>query len=414
MRFSDVIRMALGQLRVNPLRTAFTLLGIVVSVGFLVAVVAIIQGMNAYVKENIADAMIGMNVFQVRRLPISLGLFSDDEFRLLRRRPRIDERDAEAVRAALPDAQAISLQSGWPTPQADMVWRNRTLGSVLIFGVTADYQVVQDYKFTAGRPLTDVDVRERRNVIVVGTDIAEKLFDGANPLDQEVRIMGQRYTIVGVIGRKGRVLGQSFDGFALMPINAFEALYGRRQNTTVSVKMRDAADVGPAMARAQEAMRIARHLRPSDRDNFDVGTADALVDFWKQLTRVLFAVVPAVVAIGVLVGGIVIMNIMLMAVTERTHEIGLRKAVGATSADVRRQFLAEAVTLAAFGGLLGVASGWGLAAIIAFASPLPARVTPWSVALALVLGAGIGVLFGVYPASRAARLDPITAMRAET
>jgi len=231
MRFSDVIRLSLVQLRVNPLRTAFTLLGIVVSVGFLVAVVAIIQGMNAYVKENIADAMIGMNTFQVRRLPISLGLFTDDEFRLLRRRPRVDEHDAEAVREALPDALAISLQSGWPTPQADVVWRDRTLGSVLIFGVTSGYQVVQDYRFTDGRPLSDIDVRERRNVIVVGADVAQKLFQGASAIDKDVRVMGQRYTIVGVVARKGRVLGQSFDGFALMPISAFEAIYGRRQNT---------------------------------------------------------------------------------------------------------------------------------------------------------------------------------------
>lgn len=414
MRFSDIIRLSLLQLRVNPLRTAFTLLGIVVSVGFLVAVVAIIQGMNAYVKENIADAMIGMNSFQVRRLPISLGLFTDDQFRLLKRRPRVDERDAEAVRDALPDALAISLQSGWPTPQADVVWRDRTLGSVQVFGVTAGYQVVQDYRFIEGRPLSDIDVRERRNVIVVGADVAEKLFQGATAIDKDVRVMGQRYTIVGVVAPKGRVLGQSFDGFALMPISAFEAIYGRRQTTTISVKMRDAQAVGPAMARAQEAMRLARRLRPSDRDNFDVGTADALVDFWKQLTKVLFAVVPAVVAIGILVGGIVIMNIMLMGVTERTHEIGLRKAVGATSADVRRQFLAESVALAICGGLLGVAAGWGLAAAIAAFSPLPARVSLWSVGLALSLGAGVGVLFGVYPASRAAKLDPITAMRAET
>ncbi|MEQ1691919.1 MAG: ABC transporter permease [Gemmatimonas sp.] len=414
MLFSDVIRLSLQQLRVNPLRTAFTLLGIVVSVGFLVAVVAIIQGMNAYVKENIADAMIGMNTFQVRRLPISLGMFNDDEFRLLRRRPRVDERDAEAVRAALPDAVAISLQSGWPTPQADITWRNRTLGSVQIFGVTAGYQLVQDYTFTAGRPLNDNDIEERRRVAVIGADIASKLFDEGNAIDQEIRLMGQRYTVIGVVGRKGRVLGQSFDGFALLPISTFEAIYGRRQTTTISVKMADAASVAPAMARAQEAMRMARGLRPIEADNFDVGTADALVDFWKQLTKVLFAVVPAVVAIGILVGGIVIMNIMLMAVTERTHEIGLRKAVGATSADVRKQFLAEAVALAVLGGALGVASGWGLATVIAAVSPLPARVSLWSVVLSLSLGAGIGVLFGVDPAARASRLDPITAMRAET
>lgn len=414
MRFVDVVRLSLQQLRVNPLRTAFTLLGIVVSVGFLVAVIAIISGMNAYVKENIADAMVGMNTFQVRRLPLSLGLFDDEQARLLRRRPRVDERDAEAVRAAIPDALAISMQSGWPTPQADMTWRNRTLGSVLVFGVTAGFQVVQDYKFTAGQPLTDIDDRERRNVIVIGADVVNKLFAGVSPINQDVRIMGQHFTVIGTVARKGQVLGQSFDGFVLMPISTFEAIYGRRQATTVSVKMAEAADVAPAMARAQEAMRVSRGLRPGEADNFDVGTADALVDFWKQLTRVLFAVVPAVVAIGVLVGGIVIMNIMLMAVTERTHEIGIRKAVGATAADVRKQFLAESIALAVLGGALGVASGWLLATIIAAVSPLPARVSPWSVALALSLGAGIGVLFGVYPASRAAKLDPITAMRAET
>ncbi|MFN7456139.1 MAG: ABC transporter permease [Gemmatimonas sp.] len=410
----DIFRLAFGQLRVNLLRTAFTLLGIVVSVGFLVAVVAIIQGMNAYVKENIADAMIGMNTFQVRRLPLSLGLFTDDEFRLLQKRPRVDERDAAAVAAALPDAQAIGFSTGWPTPRADVVWRNRTLGSVLVFGVNEGYQAVQDYRFVAGRPLSELDVRERRPVVAIGADVAKDLFDEGNAIDQEVRIAGRRFTVVGVVAPKGRVLGQSFDAFVMIPIPAFESIWGRRQQTVVSVKMRTAEEVAPAMARAQEAMRVTRHLRPADRDDFDIGTGEAVIAFWKQLTSVLFAVVPAVVAIGILVGGIVIMNIMLMAVTERTHEIGLRKAVGASAADVRRQFLAESIALAVFGGMLGVLAGWGLALLVTTVSPLPARVTPWSVVLALTLGAGIGVLFGVYPASRAARLDPITAMRAET
>ena len=414
MRFTDIIRVALGQLYVNPLRTLFTLLGMIVSVGFLVAVVAIIQGMNAYVTENISQAMVGVNTFQVRRSPISLGLYDDEAMRLISRWPKVSTTDAEAVREAFPDALAVSMQSGWPTPLADVQWTDRTLGSVQIFGVSPEFQIVQDYHFTAGRGLDDVDIAERRPVAVIGSEVALKLFENVNPVDRDIRILGTHFTIIGVVASKGRVLGQSFDGFVLLPISSFEAMFGRRQTTTISVKMRTAEEVDPGIARAKEAMRITRRLRPRDANNFSIDTAAGLVAFWNQLTNVLFAVVPAVVAIGILVGGIVIMNIMLMAVNERTHEIGIRKAVGATSADVRRQFLAESVALAFTGGLMGVLAGWSLAVLISAVSPLPARVTAWSIALSLALGASVGVLFGVYPAARAAKLDPITAMRAET
>jgi putative ABC transport system permease protein len=413
MRFADVITTALEQIRVNKLRSFFTLLGIIVSVAFLVAVVAIISGMNAYVKENLASALIGANTFQVRRTPIQVGLFDDEQWRKLQKRPRISESDAQAVMAAVPEAVAVSMQSGWPTPTADLVWRDKTMADVAILGVTAPYQIVQDYVFASGRPISDVDVNQRRNVAVVGADVAEKLFENVDPIGQDIRIMGQRFTIVGTIAKKGRVLGQSFDGFVLLPLSSFEILYGRRKTNNVSVKMPSADLVASGMQRADEAMRVAHRLRPSDEPDYSVETADALVQFWKNLTRILFSVIPAIVAIGVVVGGIVIMNIMLMSVTERTREIGVRKALGAKPGDIRRQFLVEAIVLASIGGLCGVAAGWGLAGLISLASPLPARVSLWSVMLALALGAGVGVLFGVYPASRAAQLDPITALRAE-
>ena len=413
MRFADVVLSALGQIRANKLRSFFTLLGVIVSVTFLVAVVAIIQGMNAYVRENVAGAIIGTNSFQVRRTPINFARFSDEDWRRAQRRPKIGPDDASLIMAAIPDAEAISLQSGWPTPQADIVWGNRSLGDALILGVTPAYQVVQDYRVANGRPLTDLDLAQRRAVVVIGAQIAENLFENVDPVGRSVRILGEQFEIVGVNARKGRVLGQSFDGFVLMPINRFEMLYGRRNTTTVSVKMKNAVDVAPAMQRAEEAMRVGRHLRPSEENNFTIETSDALVEFWKNLTRVLFAVLPAVVGIGIVVGGIVIMNIMLMSVSERTHEIGIRKAVGARAQDIERQFLAEAIVLATIGGAIGVLWGWALASLVAQVSPLPARVTSWSIGVALTLGAGVGILFGVYPARRAARMDPVASLRAD-
>ncbi len=415
MRSVDVVGTAMAQIAANKLRSFFTLLGIIVSVAFLVAVVAVIQGMNAYVKENIADAVVGANAFQVRRTPLQIGLFDDEMWERVKRRPRVTEADLKAVREALPEARAVALSSGWPTPMSDVIWRNQVVGDALVFGITPEYQVVQDYRFIRGRGLEQVDVLQRRAVCVLGADIAEKLFgrQGVNPVGQSVRVGGQHCEIIGVTAAKGKVLGQSQDGFVLLPVTYHETLYGRRLTANIGVKMENAADVAPGMARAEEALRVARRLRPGTQNNFSVETADALVEFWKNLTRVLFSIIPAMVVIGIVVGGIVIMNIMLMSVSERTREIGIRKAIGARARDIERQFLAEAIALSSLGGVLGVLAGWLFALFVAAVSPLPARITGWSVAVALLLGAGVGILFGVYPARRAAQLDPITAIRQE-
>ena len=414
MPLSEALRLAVQAIWTSKLRSFFTLLGILVSVAFLVVVVAIIQGMNSYVSGTLTASMIGTNTFQVRRGPISIGLMDDDQVRAIAKRPLVTPEDAEVVSAAIPEAVAVALQSGWPTPIGEVRYRDRTVANVLVFGVTAPYQIVQDYTFLAGSPLTAQDVSGRRPVMALGHEIAEKLFD--DPLaavGRRVRLDGRELTVKGVIAPKGRLLGQSFDAFALLPFTTFEAAYGRRKTTVVSVKMPTADAIESGMAKAEEAMRIAHRLRPGEENDFTVDKADAFIAFWKQLTSLLFTAIPAVVAIGIVVGGIVIMNIMLMTVNERTREIGLRKSLGATRADIRRQFIVEALVLTSAGGALGVLSGWVLAFGVNTFTPLPARITLWSVALALAVGTSAGMLFGVYPASRAARLDPITALRKE-
>ena len=414
MELVEAVRLALQTIWSHRLRSFFTLLGIIVSVGFLIAVVAVITGMNAYVRERLAGAIVGVNAFQIRRDPISVGFIDDEEFKRIQRRPIIAPEDVPLVQRAIPDAQAIALQSGWPTPMADVQWCNRTTGDVFIFGVTAPFVVVQDYAFAAGEPITEVDVQQRRYVAVLGYDVADKLFGNVEAaVGRLVRVHGMQLLVKGVIARKGTVLGQSWDGFVMLPLTTFESMYGRRQTMVISVKMPAADAVGPAMLRAEEAMRMAHRLRPGTDNDFTVDTGEGLIAFWGRLTRVIFTVVPAVVVIGIVVGGIVIMNIMLMSVTERTREIGIRKALGAARRDIRRQFFAEALTLSLLGGVAGLAAGFALAAVVQAISPLPARVTVWSIGLALLLGLVVGVAFGVYPAHRASRLDPIEALRQE-
>jgi putative ABC transport system permease protein len=414
MPLLEAVFLALQTVWSHKLRSFFTLLGIIVSVAFLVAVVAVIQGMNAYVRERLAGAIVGVNAFQVRRDPIQIGFIDDETWKQIQRRPIITPEDVAFIERAVPDAEAIALQSGWPTPMADVEWRNRTVGDAFVFGVTAPFVAVQDYTLAAGVPLSDVDLLQRRFVAVLGYDVAEKLFgDPAAAVEQTIRVRGMPLVVKGVIAPKGTVLGQSWDGFVMLPLTTFEAMYGRRQTTVISVKMATPEAVAPAMLRAEEAMRIAHRLRPGADNDFTIDTGEGLIAFWAKLTRVIFKVVPIVAGIGVIVGGIVIMNIMLMSVTERTREIGIRKALGASRRDIRRQFFAEALTLSLLGGMAGLLAGFTLTGLVQAISPLPARVTSWSIGLALLVGVVVGITFGVYPAHRASRLDPIEALRQE-
>jgi putative ABC transport system permease protein len=416
MPLADALLLALRSVWSHKLRSFFTLLGIIVSVAFLIAVMAIIAGMNAYVRENIVQAIAGSNTFQVRRDPL-FQAFNYDEFewRRIERRPIVSPDEAEAVAAALPDARAVAVQSGFPPQLMTLRWRTQSLGDVITLGVTPGWHAVQEHRFAFGRGLSPVDVAQHRRVVVIGWDVYTKLIGEQNdPIGQRLRVGEGEVTVIGVVAKRGTVLGQSRDAMVLLPFPTFEDFFGRRRTTVVFVKMATVEELPGAMARAEEVMRRLRRLRPMQENTFSIETSDALLGFWRRLTGLLFAIIPSVVVIGVLVGGIVIMNIMLMTVNERTHEIGIRKSLGARRRDIRRQFLIESVTMAVLGGAVGVALGAAFAALIAAATPLPARVSPASIAGALTLGGVVGLIFGVVPAGRAAQLDPVVALRAET
>lgn len=416
MHFLDAISLAFESIWAHRLRSFFTLLGIIVSVSFLIAVLAVIAGMNAYVRENIVQAFAGSNTFQVRRDPILSGFSFDElEWQRIERRPLVDRDDAAAVALRIPDAIAVATQTGFPPPLTELRWKGRNVDGVVTLGITPSWHRIQEHQFAFGHALSEIDVRQHRPVAVIGWDVyANLLGEHIDPIGQTMRVNGHEVTLIGVVVKRGAVLGQSRDNMILLPFSTFEGYFGRRKTTVVFVKMATTAEIPGAMARAEEAMRIRHRLRPTLENDFTVETSDALVSFWSRLTALLFAIIPSVVVIGVLVGGIVIMNIMLMSVNERTHEIGIRKSLGARARDIRRQFLLESVTMATLGGALGVVGGTLFAALIASLTPLPARVSLASVIGALALGASVGVVFGVVPASRAARLDPIDALRAET
>jgi putative ABC transport system permease protein len=261
--------------------------------------------------------------------------------------------------------------------------------------------------------MAPVEVERNRPLAVIGYDIAEELFGGADPIDKVLKIEGVHFRVVGVSGRKGGFFGQSFDNFVVIPLGAHQKVFGARQGFSLQVKPRDPALTQSAIEDATVALRIERRLKPKEPDNFGIFTSDTVMDLYDQATKGIFAVLVGVVALSLVVGGIVIMNIMLMVVTERTREIGLRKALGARRRDITWQILTESVTLSTLGGVIGVVLGFLAAIALRTFSPLPARVEPWSIAVGITITAGVGLFFGLYPAMRAARLDPIEALRRE-
>jgi putative ABC transport system permease protein len=320
----------------------------------------------------------------------------------------------------LPEADAIrrfSLAIGSVMAQAQqpasLSYGEQVLDRVEVQGVTADYLDFATFDAERGRMMSAVEVDRSRPVTILGTDTATRLFGDGNPLDQTIQIEGVHFRVVGVSKKKGGFLGMSFDSFAIVPLGAYMKLFGARPSLSLSVKPVTPALLPIALNDATVALRVARHLAASQESDFGVVTSDTVLGLYRQATTGIFAVLVGVVALSLVVGGIVIMNIMLMVVSERTREIGLRKALGARRTDILWQVLTESATLSVLGGVAGIALGASLSRLIAALTPLPARLEPWSVALGIGITAAVGLFFGLYPAQRAARLDPIEALRRE-
>ena len=405
-QFLEAAGIALQAIWSNKLRSFLTVLGNIVAVTSIIAVVSLIQGMNAYVTNAIVTD-VGADNFTIQRNPVVRTAADEDR---VRGNPPIKIEDAEAVRKFGDNIQAVATQGNG---RARITYRNVTLNSVTIQGVSRDYIHFSTFDAERGRAISQTEVDRNRPVAILGFDTAEQLFGAADPIGKDIRIRNTPFRVVGVSEKKGSVFGQSQDEFAVVPLGVFQKMFGSRTSLQILVKPRSPEVVKAAMDDATVAMRIERRLRPSEPDNFGMFSSDSLLNLYHTATNGIFAVLVGVVALSLVVGGIVIMNIMLMVVSERTREIGLRKALGARRRDIIWQILTESVALSTFGGLVGIGLGFLLALAISSATPLPAAVQFWSVAIGLGITALVGLFFGLYPAMRAASLDPIEALRRE-
>ena len=405
-QFLEAAGIALSSVWSNKLRSFLTVLGNIVAVTSIIAVVSLIQGMNAYVSNAIISD-VGADNFTIQRMPVVRS--AEDEERV-RSNPRISLADADAVRRYHDYISAVAAQGN---SSARISYGEESLDRVSLQGVSRDYLYFSTFSVERGRLISPTEIDRNHPVTVLGWETADKLFGGSDPLDKTIKIAGLHFRVVGVSEKKGSVFGNSQDEFAIVPLGTFAKMFGSRFGLQILVKPRTPELVQPAMDDATVAMRIQRRLRPKEPDNFGMFTSETLLNLYRQMTAGIFAVLVGVVALSLVVGGIVIMNIMLMVVSERTRDIGLRKALGARRRDIVWQILTESVTLSILGGVVGIILGFALALTISKVTPLPAAVQVWSVAMGIGITALVGLFFGLYPAMRAAKLDPIEALRRE-
>lgn len=410
MHTVEAIRIALQSLWVNKLRSVLTLLGVVIGVAAVIAVVTFVSGINDYVAQKIFN--LGADVFIIFK--VSPAVTNVDRYLEGEKRKDLTMEDYQAVAAACRDCRYVGAAVRNETGKVK--YAEQSISDTSVRGITPSMAPIYDTDLSAGRMLNETDLENRLPVAVIGTDIVEHLMAGTDPLGKEIRIDGWTYQVIGVGTKKGSTLGQSADNYVMIPITAYLKQYGVHNNSIrISGKATSAGvPLDEAVDQTRAALRARRHDQPGSEDSFDIETNASLLGIWTDFSQTFFIATIGIACISLVVGGIVIMNIMLVSVTERTREIGIRKALGARRVDVLLQFLIESVTLALTGGTLGVLFGVFIALTVTLLIGMPSAIKLWAVAAGLFVSASVGVFFGVYPARKASRLDPIVALRFET
>ncbi|HET8547531.1 MAG TPA: ABC transporter permease [Bryobacteraceae bacterium] len=407
LRLSDNVTESVAALRAHKLRTVLTLIGLMMGVATLIAVMTIVQGANVYVEQKIAN--LGTNVFQIARTP-----FAATDFDLVLKALRYKHIRKEDVTDLAERCRNCQLVGASASATAAVRRGETELQDVNLIGHTATMADIDTRTVSSGRYFTEVEDERSAFVCLIGSTVLEHFFPSSDPVGQLMRIGNNEFTIIGAFEKAGSVLGQDADNFVIVPLNTYLKIRNARFSLTINVKAtQQAGAFERAMDEVRLIMRARRHIGPAQEEDFFVGTRDSYISLWQRISGAFFAVFLLVSSISAVVGGIVIMNVMLVSVTERTKEIGIRRAVGASQSDIRTQFLTESVMQCVVGGLIGIVGGFLCAVALRTFTSFPASVQTWVAVLGVVLSSAIGLFFGIYPAIRASRLDPVVALRAE-